>query len=186
VVCEPGCRATDGGKKRRYNGLPVTKPDHPAFPEHEKNMNEYTDQISGYFNQMPMWPLVLLAAALVFSSIYELFQRRIHNQAVRDYRARILSVLSGLYPEPTNWPKSIDTYLCARLTVMQEIIEEFKPYVPQKDLPAYNRDWDNYIHFCRAEVTDDQCTAAELNPGSEPSPKKKFHHLVSNLLSYAT
>ena len=87
-----------------------------------------------------MWPLVLLAAALVFSGIYELFQRRIYNQAVGDYRARILSVLSGLYPEPTNWPKSIDTYLCARLPVMQEIIEEFKPYVPQKDLPAYNRD----------------------------------------------
>lgn len=156
-----------------------------AFPEHEKNMNEYTDQISGYFNQVPMWPLVLLAAALVFSGIYELFQRRLHAQAVRDYRTRMLSTLAGLYPEPANWPKSIDTYLRARLPVMEEIILDFKPYVPQKDLPAYNRDWDEYIHFCRAEVTDDQCAAAELDPGSVSNPKKKFHHLVSNLLSYA-
>lgn len=148
-------------------------------------MNEYTDQISGYFNQVPMWPLVLLAAALLFSGIYELFQRRLHAQAVRDYRARMLSTLAGLYPEPANWPKSIDTYLCARLPVMEEIILDFKPYVPQKDLPSYNRDWDDYIRFCRTEVTDDQCAAAELNPGSASNPKKRFHHLVSNLLSYA-
>jgi hypothetical protein len=34
-------------------------------------------------------------------------------------------------------------------------------------------------------VTDDQYAAAELNPGSASNPKKRFHHLVSNLLSYA-
>ena len=39
-------------------------------------MNEYTDQISGYFNQVPMWPLVLLAVAIVISGIYELFHRK--------------------------------------------------------------------------------------------------------------
>ena len=90
-------------------------------------MNEYTDQISGYFNQVPMWPLVLLAVAIVISGIYELFHRKRRANAIDDFRSGILSTLSGLYPEPTNWPKSIDTYLCARLPVMQEIIEDYDP-----------------------------------------------------------
>lgn len=149
-------------------------------------MNEYTDQISEYFNRVPMWPLVLLAAAIVIAGIYELFHRKRLAAAADDFRSAILSTLSGLYPEPTSWPKSIDTYLCARLPVMQEIIDDFKPNVRQESLPAYNRDWDNYYQFCRAEVTDDKCAAAELNPGKEPDPKKQFHVLVSNLLRYAS
>ncbi|SCY26651.1 hypothetical protein [Nitrosospira sp. Nsp13] len=149
-------------------------------------MNEYTDQISGYFNQVPMWPLVLLAVAIVISGIYELVHRKHRANAIDDFRSAILSTLSGLYPEPTNWPKSIDTYLCARLPVMQEIIDDFKPNVRQENLPAYNRDWDNYYQFCRTEVTDDKCMAAELNPGTEPDPKKQFHTLVSNLLRHAS
>lgn len=149
-------------------------------------MNEYTDQISGYFNQVPMWPLVLLAVAIVISGIYELFHRKQRANAIDDFRSAILSTLSGLYPEPANWPKSIDTYLCARLPVMQEIIDDFKPNVPQENLPAYNRDWDNYYQFCRTEVTDDKCMAAELNSGTEPDPKKQFHTLVSNLLRHAS
>lgn len=149
-------------------------------------MNEYTDQISGYFDKVPMWPLVLLAVAIVISAVYELIHRKRLADAANDFRSAILTTLSGLYPEPTNWPKSIDTYLCARLPVMQEIIDDFKPSVRQESLPAYNRDWDNYYKFCRAEVTDDKCTAAELNPGNEPDPKDKFHTLVSNLLRYAS
>ena len=149
-------------------------------------MNEYTDQISGYFNQVPMWPLVLLAVAIVISGIYELVHRKHRANAIDDFRSAILSTLSGLYPEPTYWPKSIDTYLCARLPVMQEIIDDFKPNVRQESLPAYNRDWDNYYQFCRTEVTDDKCMAAELNPGTEPDPKKQFHTLVSNLLRHAS
>jgi hypothetical protein len=148
-------------------------------------MNEYTDQIAEYFNQVPMWPLVLLGGGIVVAGIYELFHRKRRAEAADEFRSDVLSTLSGLYPEPINWPKSIDTYLCARLPVMQEIIEIYKPNVPQEDLPAYNRDWDNYCHFCRAEVTDDKCTEAELNPGTNPDPKKTFRTLVTKLLHYA-
>lgn len=148
-------------------------------------MNEYTDQIAAYFTHVPMWPLVLLGAGIVVAGIYEMFTRKRRAEAAEEFRSAILSTLSGLYPEPTNWPKSIDTYLRARLPVMHEIIEDFKPNVRQEDLPAYNRDWDNYYEFCRNEVTDDKCEAAEMNPDREPNPKKTFHRLVSNLLHYA-
>lgn len=148
-------------------------------------MNEFTDQIAGYFNKVPMWPLVLLAAGIVLTGIYELYYRRQRANAIDEFRSAILSTLTGLYPEPKHWPKCIDTYLCARLPAMQEIIEYFRHYVPQQNIPAYNRDWDNYCQFCRTEVTDDRCEAAELNPGTEPDPKKRFHTLVSNLLSHA-
>ncbi len=148
-------------------------------------MNEYTDQIAQYFNKVPMWPLVLLAAGMVIVGIYELIHRKRHAKAVDEFRSAILSTLSGLYPEPTNWPKNIDTYLCARLTVMQEIIDDFKPEIPQEDIKAYNKDWDNYCHFCRIEVTDEKCAAADIDPNRESNPKRKFHTLVSNLLRYA-
>jgi len=146
-------------------------------------MNEWTDQIAGYFDRVPMWPLVLLGVGIVFAGIYELISRKRRADAADEFRTAILSTLSGLYPEPTRWPKSIDTYLLARLPVLHEIIESFRPNVPQKDIPAYNDDWDNYYDFCHA-VTDDQCVEAEAN-SALPDPKKKFHTLISNLLRYA-
>jgi hypothetical protein len=141
------------------------------------------DQIAAYFNQVPMWPLVLLAAATVVAGIYELYYRKRRNEAAEEFRSAILHTLSGLYPEPVNWPRSIDTYLCARLPVMQEIIDDFKPNIRQEDIPAYNRDWDNYYQFCRTEVTDEKCIAADRD-GQGPNPKKTFHTLVSKLLRY--
>jgi hypothetical protein len=147
-------------------------------------MNEYTDQIAGYFNKVPMWPLALLGVGIVIAGIYELIHRKQHAAAVDEFRAAILSTLSGLYPEPTHWPKSIDTYLRARLPVMQEIIENFRSDLPQEQIKAYNEDWDHYYQFCRFEVTDEKCESAEANP-AEPDPKKKFRALVSNLLHYA-
>lgn len=150
-------------------------------------MNEFTDQIAAYFSHVPMWPLVLLGAGVVVAGIYEIINSRRRQEAADEFRTAILATLSGLYPEPTHWPKSIDTYLTARLPVMHEIIESFRSTVPQEDIPAYNRDWDNYYHFCRNEVSDDKCMEAEMNPGAyqDQDPKKTFHTLVSKLLSYA-
>ena len=148
-------------------------------------MNEFSDQISAYFSHVPMWPLVLLGAGIVVAGIYEMFTRKRRTEAAEEFRSAILSTLSGLYPEPTNWPRSIDTYLRARLPVMHEIIEDFRSNVRQQDIPAYNRDWDNYQEFYLNEINDDKCIAAETNPDRESDPKKTFHRLVSNLLRHA-
>ncbi len=59
------------------------------------------DQIAAYFNQVPMWPLVLLAAATVVAGIYELYYRKRRNEAAEDqlfcirFRACIPSLSTG-------------------------------------------------------------------------------------------
>ena len=90
-------------------------------------MNEFTDQIAAYFDKVPLWPLVLLAVGIVFASIYELFTRKRRADAANEFRTAILATLSGLYPEPTKWPKSIDTYLSARLPVCMKSSKAFGP-----------------------------------------------------------
>lgn len=147
-------------------------------------MEEYLNQISGYFSQVPMWPLVLLFLVLTFARIYELFNRKSRVNAVKDFHASIDSVLVGLYPEPTNWPKNIDVYLSARLDVMEELVVGFKSNIRQQDLSAYNKDWENYQRFCQ-EISDDQCTAVSSNSDHVPDPKKIFYTLVSNILRHA-
>ena len=147
-------------------------------------MEEYLNQISGYFSQVPMWPLVLLFLVLTFARIYELFNRKSRVNAVKDFHASIDSVLVGLYPEPTNWPKNIDVYLSARLDVMEELVVGFKSNIRQQDLSAYNKDWENYQRFCQ-EIRDDQCTAVSSNSDHVPDSKKIFYTLVSNILRHA-
>lgn len=147
-------------------------------------MEEYLNQISGYFSQVPMWPLVLLFLVLTFARIYELFNRKSRVNAVKDFHASIDSVLVGLYPEPTNWPKNIDVYLSARLDVMEELVVGFKSNIRQQDLSAYNKDWENYQRFCQ-EISDDQCTVVPSDSDHAPDPKKIFYTLVSNILRHA-
>ncbi|MEO8991591.1 MAG: hypothetical protein ABI284_02630 [Nitrosospira sp.] len=141
------------------------------------------DQITAYFDQVPMWPLVLLGGAIVVAGIYELIYRKRRNEAAEEFRSAILHTLSGLYPEPVNWPRSIDIYLCARLPVMQEIIDDFRINIPQENIPIYNRDWENYCHFCQTEITDEKCIAVDSDVQG-PNPKDTFHVLVVKLLHH--
>ena len=146
-------------------------------------MDEYLNQISGYFTQVPMWPLVLLAVIITCAGSYELFIRKNRATAANNFRLSIHYILSGLYPEPANWPKDIGVYLRDRLPAMQEVVEEFRFLVPQERIPTYNKDWHNYCQFCN-EITDDKCAAAELNPSDASDPKQVFHTLVSNILRH--
>ncbi len=146
-------------------------------------MDEYLNQISGYFTRVPLWPLVLLAGAITCAGIYGLFVRKRRAIAANNFRLSILSILSGLYPEPVNWPKDIGVYLCDRLPAMQEAVEDFRFDVPQERIPTYNKDWHKYCQFCN-EITDDKCAATELNPSDASDPKQVFHTLVSNIIRH--
>jgi len=62
-------------------------------------------------------------------------------------------------------------------------------FIPQKNLPEYNADWNNFRDFCR-NLTDEKIAAAEqaLISGqpsnNEPDPKEVFHQLIDNLLKH--
>ena len=145
-------------------------------------MDVFLNQISGYFTKVPGWPFVLIALALTCAGILEFYNRKRHASAANRFRLSIHSILSGLYPEPVSWPKDIGEYLCERLPAIQEVIEEFRYLVPQEHIPNYNKDWHSYCQFCD-EITDDNCNAADPNPG-EVSKKQVFHTLVSNILGH--
>ena len=145
-------------------------------------MDAFFNQIAGYFTEVPGWPFVLIAFALICAGLFEIYNRKRHARAVNRFRLSIHSILSGLYPEPLNWPKDIDVYLCEKLPAMQRVIEEFRYRVPQADIPKYNKDWHSYYKFCD-EITDDSCNTEDLNSG-EVSKKQIFHTLVSNILSH--
>ena len=145
-------------------------------------MDEFSNQIASYFTEVPGWPFVLIAFALICAGLFEIYNRKRHARAVNRFRLSIHSILSDLYPEPINWPKNIDVYLCEKLPAMQRTIEEFRYRVPQEDIPKYNEDWHSYYKFCD-EITDDSCNADDPNSG-EVSQKKIFYTLVSNILSH--
>jgi len=145
-------------------------------------MDVFLNQISGYFTEVPGWPFVLIAFALTCAGLFEIYNRKRHARAVNRFRLSIHSILSGLYPEPINWPKDIDVYLCEKLPAMQGAIEEFRYNVPQEDIPKYNKDWHSYYKFCD-EIMDDSCNTEDLN-SREVSKKKVFHTLVSSILSH--
>jgi hypothetical protein len=145
-------------------------------------MDAFFNQIAGYFTEVPGWPFVLIALALICAGLFEIYNRKRHAAAVKRFRLSIHSILSGLYPEPISWPKDIDVYLCEKLPAMQRVIEEFRYRVPQEDIPKYNKDWHSYYKFCD-EITDGSCNTEDLNSG-EVSKKQVFHTLVSNILSH--
>ncbi len=147
-------------------------------------MNEFTDQISAYFSHMPMWPMLLLALIVIVIGIYEVVDRRRQVSAADNFRSTILKALSGLYPEPVNWPKDIEAYLFARLPAMREAFEDFRRHVPQENLRDYNKDWDNYCRFFYTVASADHRPGAEPASGKDQDPQKTFHTLVSNLLRH--
>lgn len=154
-------------------------------------MNELTDQvsaydqISAYFSHVPMWPLGLLALIVVVIGIYEVVDRKRQVSAAENFRSTILTALSGLYPEPVNWPKDIEAHLYARLPAMREAFENFRRHVPQEKLRDYNKDWENYCRFFYTVASDERSPVVEPTPGKDQDPKKTFHTLVSNLLRHA-
>lgn len=146
-------------------------------------MNEYLDQISSYFETVPLWPFFLFGALGVVAVFVDIVNRKRKSDAIFNYRHTIETELAGMYPKPTNWPKNVNQFLCSRLPEMQDNFEVMRVFLPQDLLFSYNDDWNKYRDFC-ISITDEKCAAtAELAEG-EPDPKVVFQTLVANLLKY--
>lgn len=158
-------------------------------------MNEIIDQISGYFETVPLWPFVLFGLLGSVAVFVEILNRKRRADAVDNFRYMIETELADMYPRHKRWPKNINTYLCARLPEMQKNFEVLRVFLPQDRLLSYNTDWNNYCDFCR-NITDEKIAAAERSSVSDPSegtkqsthkesdPKEVFHKLVTDLLKH--
>ena len=156
-------------------------------------MSEYLDQISMYFETVPLWPFLLFGVLGTVAVFVEILNRNRRADAISSFRDTIETELASMYPKHIRWPKNINTYLCSRLPEMQHNFEVLRVFLPQDRLRSYNIDWNNYCDFCRnitdeklsaAEQSSDEASDAKQNNSKEPDPKEVFHKLVTNLLEH--
>lgn len=158
-------------------------------------MEESLAQISKYFENVPLWPFLLLGVISLVALAVEIVNRKRHEEAIECFRQTIETELASMYPKHIRWPENINHYLCSRLSEMHYNFEVLKHFIPQNQLRDYNIAWNKYSEFCR-NITDEKCAASERpandasgadfpSPTNEPDLKEEFHKLVSDLLAYA-
>ncbi len=157
-------------------------------------MEDYIDQISKYFINVPLWPFFLLGFVGLVSLVIEMVNRKRREVAMENFRAMFEEDLPGLYPTVTRWPENISSYLCSRLPEMQHHFEVLRVFIPQKQLRDYNMAWNKYCDFCRSmgserHATDAQSSAdsSAATPGArnDDALKQEFHQLITDLLEFA-
>lgn len=157
-------------------------------------MEEYIDQISKYFENVPLWPFFLLGFVGFVALAIEAVNRKRREMAIKNFRDMFEMGLPGLYPEHTRWPENVNNYLCSRLPEMQENFEILRVFIPQKQLRDYNTAWNKYCDFCR-NITDEMCTSnapsstdsAEMQKTTDNKDDlvNEFHQIIADLLKYA-
>ncbi|SES96338.1 hypothetical protein SAMN05216326_10817 [Nitrosomonas marina] len=158
-------------------------------------MEEYIDQISKYFETVPLWPFFLFGFVGLVAIAVEIVNRKRREEAIENFRNTIETELAPMYPKHIRWPENVNQYLCSRLPEMQHNFEVLRVFIPQKQLLSYNTAWNKYCDFCR-NITDEICAASEQSTNAssgtgngtsvdENDPKKVFHKLVSDLLEFS-
>ncbi len=154
-------------------------------------MENYIEQISKYFEVVPLWPFLLLAIVGLVAVAVEIVNRKRREDAIENFRQTIETELISMYPKHIRWPENINQYLCSRLPEMQYNFEVLRLFIPQNQLREYNEAWNKYCDFCRG-ITDEMCTANNQS-GQEASSANDssnleaiFHKLVSDLLAFTT
>lgn len=148
-------------------------------------MEEYIEQISKYFTNVPLWPFFLLGFIGLVSLAIEAVNRKRRDAAIKNFRAMFEEDLPGLYPNITRWPENINAYLCARLPEMQHHFEVLRVFIPQKQLREYNMAWNNYCDFCRGIAVENDAAEAQPSAHNDDNRKQEFHKLITGLLEFA-
>lgn len=157
-------------------------------------MEDYIDQISKYFINVPLWPFFLLGFVGLVSLVIEMVNRKRREAAMENFRAMFEEDLPGLYPTVTRWPENISSYLCSRLPEMQHHFEVLRVFIPQKQLRDYNMAWNKYCDFCRSMGSERHATDAQSSTDSSAATpaarnddalKQEFHQLITDLLAFA-
>ncbi|SER37896.1 hypothetical protein SAMN05421690_102239 [Nitrosomonas sp. Nm51] len=160
-------------------------------------MEDYIDQISKYFETVPLWPFLLFGIIALVAVAVEIVNRKRREEAINNFRHTIETELASMYPRHIRWPENVNQYLCSRLPEMQHNFDVLRIFIPQDQLRSYNMAWNAYCDFCR-NITDEICAANEQSTNTqsdsdakmvsagnnENDPKKRFHKLVSDLLAF--
>jgi len=107
-----------------------------------------------------------------------------HASACAQFRSKVLSELSALYPTPAYWPENIVGHLRQAFPNLQIAVAEFRPFVPWWRRHAFDRAWFQY-HCSTGRAVDSQVYHHYMAFADQPSPKETFHRNVSRLLSFA-
>jgi hypothetical protein len=118
-------------------------------------------------------------------------------EACRDFRATFNRELAGLYPLPSNWPKTpgIDARLRSVFPALQSAVTTFRHYVPKKQQGKFDEAWLNYHTSTKREIDQDYThymnfTSTTVNTfGGETviaaDGKAQFKRNVDRLLAFA-
>jgi hypothetical protein len=102
----------------------------------------------------------------VVSFIYALYtgKRARRAAACKDFREAVHRELKGLYPRPTDWPKSpgIMKRLESVFPALQMAVANFRPFVPKKYQEDFDSAWAIYRNDTKRDI-DHQSYTQYLN-----------------------
>jgi hypothetical protein len=108
------------------------------------------------------------------------------RQAAATFKSRVLAELEGLYPVTQYWDMQTFPRFSQSIIEIESAAAGFIFYVTRKR--AFDSAVKEYCDHCK-EISWKQCAAWDMYPSmrkeGEISPRKKFDHLVKNLLSFA-
>jgi hypothetical protein len=125
-----------------------------------------------------------LAAALTAHFVWRNNFKSRRAAACAAFRSDILAELGSVYPNVSEWPDNIDSYLRSHFTALQIAIENFRPFVPWWKRRLFDRAWFRY-RCATGRKIDVQCYHHYMPFGDNPNYMTIFHSNVSKLLSFA-
>jgi hypothetical protein len=131
------------------------------------------------------WTFGLLAiATLVVFVALRFAIRHTRRTAAAKFRTAVLTTLSGLYPEPVNWPADVDPVLRKLFPALQTAVAQFWPFIPRRSRRAFDRAWFRYRCGLGRPI-DHQCYNHYMDFGDNPDANGNFRRNVDALLSFA-
>jgi len=148
------------------------------------------EQVSLYFEDVPIWPISLLLFVLLIGVGVDVINRRRRDGAVEYFEEAFQEELAGLYPAVTRWPDDLAAYVQPRLPVLRDAFEVLRVFLPQNQLREYNAAWNRFYEFVRTNGIEQAASSVAVSQEAAVSQpdlhqrQQDFHNLVADLLAF--